>query len=240
MGSLIKRSAAAQAQLERTNQANQVRNQIAAIQARQGEWSSAKKPLMAAKTKLKWFTLDPESAKAASDAISAVEHLSSKAKEVLLNGADIGAVAQDNLWVRMLNQAKSATVTVREETQKAWRGRVEASADLPAPELIGNRMMPSPANQTALKTYREQYQRYRTLRNSTEPSAKEDLKDLVDCEAQLKRRYGEFVLDMPEAVRRFQQELPIGAPLELLTPEVLAWLKANDDLNRFVIRTRST
>jgi len=240
VGSLIKRSAAAQAQLERTNRANQVRNQISAIQARQGEWSGAKKPLMAAKTKLKWFALDPESAKAASDAISAVEHLSSKAKDVLFREADIGAVAENNLWVRLINQAKSTTVILREETQKAWRARVEASADLPAPELIGSRMMPSPVNQAALKTYREHYQRYRMLRNSTEPSAKGDLKDLMDCEAQLKRRYGEFVLDMPEAVRRFQQELPIGAALELLTPEVLAWLKANDDLKRFVIRTRTT
>lgn len=239
MGSLLARSIAAQAQLERTSQANQVRNQIAAIQARQGEWSGAKKPLMAAKAKLKWFKLDAEAAKSTADALDGVEHLSSKAKEVLLSGVDIADVAQDGLWLRLVNQAKSATDTVREETRKAWRARIETTADLPAPEIIGNLMMPSPANQVALKAYRERFQRYRALRNSSEPNAESDLKDLVDCENELARRHSEFVLDMPPAVRRFQQELPVGAPLALLTPDVLAWLSSNDDLSRFVVRVKT-
>lgn len=239
MASLLTRSVAAQAQLDRTSKANQVRNQVAAIQARQGEWSGAKNPLMAARAKLKWFKLDAEAAKSTADAVDGVEHLSSKAKEVLLNGVDIADVAQEGLWLRLVNQAKAATDIVREETRKAWRARIEATADLPAPEIIGNLMMPSPANQAALKAYRERFQRYRALRNSSEPSSESDLKDLVDCENELTRRHSEFVLDMPSAVRRFQQELPVGAPLALLTPEVLAWLNSNDDLSRFVVRVRS-
>ena len=240
MGSLLTRSVAAQAQLDRTSQANQVRNQMATIQARQGEWSVAKKPLLAAKAKLKWFQLDAEAAKTTADAVNGVEHLSSKAREVLLTSVDIADVAQDGLWLRLVNQAKSATETVREEMRRAWRARIEDTADLPAPDLISNLMMPSPANQAALKAYRERYQRYRTLRSSAEPSSEIDLKELVDCEKELTRRHSEFVLYMPPAVRRFQQELPVGAPLALLTPEVLAWLSSNDDLSRFVVRLKNT
>lgn len=240
MGSLISRSIVAQAQLERTNQANQVRNQVSAIQARQTEWSNAKRPLIAAKTKLKWFTLDAEAVKATSDAIDAVKHLSSKAKEVLVNGVDIDDVSKDGLWLRMVKQASSSTDVLREEMRKAWRASIEATAELPEPESIRILMMASPANQAALRAYSERFQRYRTLRKSSEPSSQDDLKDLRDCEKELKRRYSEFVLDLPPAVRRFQQELPIGAPLELLTPEVLAWLKENDDLSRFVVRTKAT
>ncbi len=240
MGSLISRSIAAQAQLERTNQANQVRDQLSAIQARQTEWSNAKRPLIAVKTKLKWFTLDAEAVKATSDAIDAVKHLSSKAKEVLINGVDIDDVSKDSLWLRMVKQASSSTDVLREEMRKAWRASIEATAELPEPESIRILMMASPANQAALRAYNERFQRYRSLRKSSEPSSQDDLKDLRDCEKELKRRYSEFVLDLPPAVRRFQQELPIGAPLELLTPEVLAWLKENDDLARFVVRTKAT
>ena len=240
MTSLMSRSIAAQEQLERTHQANQIRNQVSAIQARQTEWSNAKKPLIAAKSKLKWFTLDAEAVQATSDAMAAVAHLSSKAKEVLVNGVDIDDVSKGGLWLRMVKQATSSTDVLREEMRKAWRACIEATAALPEPDSIRTLMMPSPANQAALKAYSECFQRYRLLRKSAEPSSQDDLKDLRDCEQELQRRYSEFVLDLPPAVRRFQQQLPLGAPLELLTPEVLAWLQQHDDLSRFVVRTKVT
>lgn len=238
MATLLARSTGAQAQLRRTHIANQVRHQLATIQSRQSEWDAARKPIDALYVKLQWFGPEASSVEDLQEVLGKVRYLSGQAQELLRSGTDVEVLSQDELWVRLINQAKTAADTARTAVRAAWRARVLAAGALPAPEEISNLMMPSPANQAALRVYREQHERYRALRDRLEPGSESDLDSIDQYVKELQARQQLFALNLPPDVKLFREALPLGAPLPLLTPTVLQWLQEHDDPTRFAIHVK--
>ncbi|MEJ8827218.1 hypothetical protein WKW80_35430 [Variovorax humicola] len=239
MATLLARSTDAQAQLGRTHIANQVRHQLATIQSRQSEWDGARKPIDALYAKLQWFGAEVSADADLQEVLGKVRYLSGQAQELLRSGTDMEVLTQDELWVRLINQAKTAADTARAAVRAAWRARVLAAGTLPAPEEISNLMMPSPTNQAALRAYREQHERYRALRDRLEPGSESDLYAVDQYARDLQARQQSFALNLPPEVKLFREALPLGAPLPLLTPSVLQWLQEHDDPTRFAVHVKS-
>lgn len=239
MATLLARSTSAQAQLNRTHIANQVRHQLATIQSRQLEWDSARKPIDVLYAKLQWFGPEASDAADLQEALGKVRYLSGQAQELLRSGTDMEVLSKEELWLRLINQAKTAADTARLAVRAAWRARILAVGTFPAPEEIGNLMMPSPANQAALRSYRDQHERYRVLRDRPEPGSESDLNSLDQYAKELQVRQQSFALNLPPDVKLFRAALPLGAALTLLTPSVLQWLREHDDPTRFAVHLKT-
>jgi hypothetical protein len=94
-------------------------------------------------------------------------------------------------------------------------------------------------NQQALALYKNLYKRLTAFR-TTVPSTVEDLKDVQNCSEELSKIGFIENKDVPSAVRDFFKATSsgTGANLDLLTVEVVAWLRSNDMLNNFAVKAR--
>lgn len=100
-------------------------------------------------------------------------------------------------------------------------------------------LMTLPENQKAWDRYKRLYTRFAEFRNSL-PISAEDLKDVQNCSKELTEiRFIEND-DVPMAVRAFFNATSTGngANLDLLTTEVIDWLRTNNMLNNFAVRAR--
>lgn len=96
-----------------------------------------------------------------------------------------------------------------------------------------------PENQSKWDHYKRLYARFSEYRN-TVPASAEDLDGVQTCSKELSEiRFVEND-DVPVAVREFFNATSSGsgANLDLLTPEVIGWLRANNMLNNYAVRAR--
>jgi hypothetical protein len=100
-------------------------------------------------------------------------------------------------------------------------------------------LMSLPENQEALALYKNFYKRLAAFR-VTLPSSVEELKEVQNCSEELSQIGFIENKDVPSAVREFFKATSsgTGANLELLTTEVVAWLRSNDMLNNFAVKAR--
>lgn len=241
MPTLMERSQAARVGLERARLANQTRKQLAAVQARATEWSTRTSAHSAARKRMAVFpehfaTLPPEVAEA--DAAAAA--LAREAQALLRRGADIEALYAENLWTRLLAAADSANKAAADAARAAWEQVREEMGSMETPASLEARMPRTPANERVLTDYKTQYQQYAALVRQGTPSSASVLHDLSRAIERLREVQAGLTLSAPEAVRVFLRAVQQGnAGIDLLTPEVVAWLQANDDPARFVIRVRT-
>jgi hypothetical protein len=96
----------------------------------------------------------------------------------------------------------------------------------------------TPANEKVLTRYRALYSDYAALATADMPAGPDSAHALEACVAQL-REILSTLTPAPDSVQRFFKAIETGgATLDLITEEVLAWLKRHDDWTRFVVKTR--
>ena len=94
-----------------------------------------------------------------------------------------------------------------------------------------------PENKEKLVRYAQLYGRLIEYRNAV-PSQTETLQEVQKWSNELSQiRFVEHN-DVPVSVREFFNATSIGANLDLLTADVIAWLRANDMLDKFCVRAR--
>jgi hypothetical protein len=241
MPTLIERSQAARVALERARLANQTRKQLAAVQARASEWSRLTSAHSAARKRMAVFpdhfaTLPPEVAKA-NAAAAALAH---EAQRLLRSGADIEALYSADLWTRLLAAAEGANKAAEDAARAAWNQVREEVGSVEKPTALEARTPPTPANEKVLADYRTQYNKYEALVRQGVPNSPSALHDLSSAVERLRAVQAGLTLSAPEAVRVFLRAVQQGnAGIDLLTPEVVAWLQTNDNPARFVIKVRT-
>lgn len=241
MPTLLQRSQAAREGLERARLANQTRKQLSAVQARASEWGARASARSTARKRLAVFpdhfaTLPQEVVQA--EAAAAV--LAREAQALLRQGADIEALYAENLWTRLLAAADSAINAATEAARTAWDQVREEMGSMETPAALEARMPRTPANERVLANYKAHYQQYAALVRQGPPSSPSVLNDLSRAIERLREVQAGLTLSAPESVRVFLRAVQQGnAGIELLTPEVMSWLQANDDPARFVIKVRT-
>lgn len=144
-------------------------------------------------------------------------------------------------WTK-LTESLAELCTVEDTLQKQdWKGYygTRLFGGVPPEQREQTILTSLPENQEALGLYKRLYKRLSVYR-ATLPCTTEELKEAQESSEQLSGiRFVENT-DVPSAVREFFNATSSGggASLELLTTEVIDWLRSNAMLNNFAVRAR--
>lgn len=132
--------------------------------------------------------------------------------------------------------------TIEDTLQKQnWKGYFDTKlfGGVPPEQREQTILMSLAENKTALELYKKLYRRLTTYR-TTLPSTAEELIEVQDSSEQLSQIRFIENSDVPSSVREFFKATSSGsgANLELLTSEVVEWLRTNGMLNNFAVRAR--
>jgi hypothetical protein len=145
-----------------------------------------------------------------------------------------------NAWSLLLTELSSASADVDKSLAAAWREYRSALFAGEAPAKIAGVLASTKGNLDALQAYRLTHEAFTKLFQSppSDPTVVERAKGLA---AELVRIAARFDYEVKPEVKTFLAAVQAGgAPLSLLTPEVLDWLKSGDAINSYRIRAAET
>lgn len=225
--------------LQKVKVANQTRYEISALQERMAEWDVIVKARAALKQKGK--VVDPTllSREELKSTDAEVRQLAESAQKVLKDGGDVQALAKDNLWTRLTVRAKTSNEKVRDAALQAWQGFVQSLGPIEHPSTLEARMLNTPGNLETLMAYKDQFAKARSILQAELPANDSDKSILTAAVQSMQELKERLKSSAPEAIRQFLRAVDSGgASLIMATPEVMEWLRANDDPNRFVIKPK--
>jgi hypothetical protein len=241
MSSLIQTCAQLRIGLQKAKVANQTRQEISAIQQRMREWGQCANTRRVLTEKVR--IVDPLLL-VREDIVQAdcnVKGLAQQAKELLLAGGNVQDLATDNLWTRLTAAAESANQDVRSAACDHWRKFVQNFGPIESPTVLDARIVKTPANVGLFESYKQHYTKYSAIVRAELPANSSTPEELISAVSTLQALREQLIGTVPEVVRAFFKALENGgAELGLITPEVLEWLRENDDPNRFVVKSRAS
>jgi hypothetical protein len=140
-------------------------------------------------------------------------------------------------WSSLKNKLEALATKMGEVQVSDWKTFFSSNffGGLP-PAQRGAQLSPTPENKKALALYKELYQDFIKYRSSI-PKDAQEFERLLDMSEQLAQI--EFQEDVPDDVSKFFQAIGTGgAGLELLTAEVIDWLRSNNSLMNYVVRAK--
>lgn len=140
-------------------------------------------------------------------------------------------------WTSLKKKLEVVTTKIGEAQVNDWRAFFASNffGGLP-PNQRGVQLAPTPENNKALERYKTLYKEFIEYRSNI-PSNSEEFKDLRELSEQLAQI--EFQEDVPSTVSKFFQAIGTGgASLEMLTPDVIDWLRSNNSLVNYVVRAK--
>lgn len=226
--------------LQKVNTVNQTRQEISALQQRMREWGqrASTRKMLVEKAHIIAPNLLVQGDIAQAD--SNVKILAEQAKRLLEDGCNLQALVADNLWVRLTSAADSANEKLKTAARDKWREFVRNLGHVESPSILEGWMLKTPANETILGIYKQDYAKYLAAVRADLPANASTLIELAATVESLQGLREKLKGAAPDAVRLFLKSIESGgAALELLTPEVMDWLRENDDPSRFVVKPRS-
>jgi hypothetical protein len=225
--------------LQNAKLAFQTRQELSALQQRKREWEQQASDRLELVTKARLvdenLLLKEEIAKA--DA--SVHALALEAKKVLQDGGNVQDLSKDSLWTKLTKAAASSNTLLRDAAKTQWQQFTESLGHVVTPQVLEGRMLKTPANEVLLTTYKQQYLMYSAAVRAELPISVTTQTDLTNVVQTLQGLSEQLQGTAPDAVRKFLKAVGNGgADLELLTSEVMEWLRANDTPSRFVIKSR--
>lgn len=241
MPTLIQSCSQLRAGLQKAKVANQTRQEISALQQRMREWGqhATTRQGLAEKVRI----VDPAllHREDIEQADRSVKALAERARQVLQAGGNVQDLATDSLWARLTKAAESANERVQEVARAQWRQFVENLGHVDSPSVLEGRMLKTPANEALLAKYKQQHMWYQVAVRSDLPTSAATQEELSKAVAALQALREQLKGTAPDAVRVFLKAIETGgAALGLLTPEVMEWLRANDDPARFVVKPKAS
>jgi hypothetical protein len=136
-------------------------------------------------------------------------------------------------WKQLLRELPATVRALQMLATQTWRAHVERAFAGEAPAIIEARLARTDQNQEALTRYRQAYENF-SRAGATLPADMDDVEAVRKAAKNLASIAKDFDFDVPNAVKKFLDALPQGgAPLDLLTDEVRAWIAAQGQTNRF-------
>lgn len=169
-----------------------------------------------------------ERAKSATRARAALTRI----RERFAEAQESGALTKGQDWNVLIRELPRVVDELGESALDGWKKHVDRLFAGETPASVERTLAPTDANKAAVQRYRQAYIRYAALRAKT-PSSDADIAQLAGVAEEL--RHVKFDRDVPDAVRKFLEALPTGAPLGLLTAEVREWIEQNGHTNRYRI-----
>lgn len=139
-------------------------------------------------------------------------------------------------WKNLAKKLESLASTLREVQANDWKTFFGNSffGGLP-PSQREAKLAPTPENKESLARYKILYQNFNKYRSNL-PKDADDFKSLQMISEQLAQI--KFQEDVPDDVRKFFEATNTGAGLDLLTIDVIEWLRSNNLLSSYVVRAK--
>lgn len=160
-----------------------------------------------------------------------------KARERFVESPKATTLRQGTRWTSLMNRLEALAEKGRTTQASDWRNYFDGKyfQGLP-PVQRGATLAATPENTKAIDRYRTLYQAFIKYR-SQPPQSSDEFNTLRLLSKQLAEIA--FQDDVPEDVRRFLDATSLGAGLDLLTPEVIDWLRENNLLANYIVRARA-
>lgn len=145
---------------------------------------------------------------------------------------------QGTRWTGLSNKLGVLATKVKEVQANDWKIFFEGNffGGLPPAQREAKLILAIPGNKEAIERYKVLYQSFIKYRSNI-PKDAEEFKALRIISEQLAEIKFEDK-NIPDDVRKFFEATNTGASLELLTSEVIEWLRSNNFLNRYVVRAK--
>jgi hypothetical protein len=144
-------------------------------------------------------------------------------------------------WIDLLVTLKSFKDNEEQQQKDDWKEYFARKlfVGVPPEQRKQTLSLTLPVNAGAFQRYQNICQKLSQYRTKA-PISKEQLAEIQTWSEQLAAINSEFVEndDVPDAVQAFFTATIHGASLELLTEEVITWLRANNMLNNYAVRAR--
>lgn len=150
------------------------------------------------------------------------------------------ALKKGQAWKVMLTEVTTASADVDKSLSAAWRDYRSALFSGDPPGKIAGSLAGTHGNVEALNAYRLTYDAFTLLFQAVpaDPTVVERAKSLA---AELVLIAGRFDFDVKPEVKAFLSAVQAGgAPLSLLTPDVLEWMKNGDGMDSYRVRAAET
>lgn len=141
------------------------------------------------------------------------------------------------IWSALLKEINDAGNDLSSAVFAAWRGHRQAVFAGETPAQIRGKLARTPTNDQAYEKYDGLYSRLKTAFDVLPPDTA-TIAATWQIAEELEKVAKDFDFDVPADVKQFLEAvLSIkGAPLSLLTPSVLEWLRNNSGLESYAIR----
>ena len=142
-------------------------------------------------------------------------------------------------WIKLLDELDDADRELTQVVLEIWRRSREGFFAGDPPARLRGRLARTAKNDEALEQYRNLHQALDAA-FSAAPSDSAKIDEVKRLAKQLEAAALTFDFDVPDAVKAFLEAVQsvAGAPLHLLTPEVVDWLKTNDSFDTYRIRAK--
>jgi hypothetical protein len=231
----------AQSSLNRLNKVREIREGVEEAQALQGlhsQFSQLLAPIIqcALNTKL----LSSEGVKLSPS--NEVENTIGKVKNTLAlfeKNLASSTLTQSNRWPQLVKNLQTLEKNITQSQLSDWKVFFEINFFGGGNPFQKESILPkTPANESALTEYKILYQLFNRYKTNIPRNIKEytHLQEVSYKLSQIQFQVGD---DVPDAVQQFFAACNAGASLELLTIEVIEWLRKNNLLGSYVVRTRT-
>ena len=140
-------------------------------------------------------------------------------------------------WTSLTNKLETFSTTGSTTQAQDWQNFFEDNFFVGlSPALRGAKLAKTPENMKAIILYQSTYQTFNKYR-SQPPNDSDEFNTLRLLSKQLAGIH--FQEEVPDDVRKFLDATNFGAGLDLLTPEVLEWLRENKLLTNYTVRVKS-
>lgn len=145
---------------------------------------------------------------------------------------------QGTRWTGLSSKLEALAIKVGGAQANDWKIFFDGKffGGLPPTQREAKLILAIPGNKEALDRYKMLYQSFVKYRTNIPKDAEEfmALKAISDQLSEIKFEDK----DIPDDVRKFFEATNTGASLDLLTNEVIEWLRSNNLLNRYVVRAK--
>lgn len=147
---------------------------------------------------------------------------------------------QGGRWTSLTSKLEALSSKLIEGHNNDWKLHFSGHyfGGLSPVQREANLILAIPGNKEAIERYKLLYQQFIKFRTSI-PKDDDEFVRLSEISTQLANIHFEDK-DIPEDVRRFFEATNTGANLDLLTVEVISWLRSNNLLGRYVVRAKLT
>jgi len=217
--------------------ARKLQHKRARLEQRTQEWAERRSKLIASRSRAEWIQMQPSEIAAF---VQRRDQLANHAKEAvsrLSGGEDVSALTEDPLWTKLLKSAEGAVESLDEAIRQGWRAIVDEAGALEEPSALEATLPQTPANKQALDNYKTKYRDYRKLADQAAPRSAGDSGNIVTAVRECRNALATLQPDVPKEVDEFFRAVDgYTATLAYVTPEVLRWLKDNEQLARYQVR----